>query len=82
MGVSDLRDAFNSVAEPAFTCHKATLGYLRANDSEWQILTFNGIGADGTPFEARSDRLRASDDILSSARAVAASLIANKEAKP
>lgn len=75
MGVADLRDAFNSVSQPAFTCARATMSMSRANDTEWQILVFRGTGADGTEFAIQADRAPASADGLQVARVTAQRLI-------
>lgn len=82
MGVSDLREAFNGVSQPRFACAKATLHYLRANDSEWQVLTFYGIGADGTAFEITSDRLRPNGDVTGLARDTAQRLLDRPPPEP
>lgn len=79
MGVSDLKDAFNSIAGPRYTCDKAYLGYERQNDVEWQRLTFSGTAADGTAFSTRSDRLRPHTDVNQAAREVAQALLDRKE---
>ena len=71
MAAADLVDAFNSVAGDAFTCTRATLGYTRANDTEWQILTFYGTDAQGVAFERKSDRVRPDGDVILAARETA-----------
>lgn len=53
-GASDLRDAFNSISMPHFTCALATLSYNQINGEEWQILAFRGTDAAGAPFEIDS----------------------------
>lgn len=75
MGASDLRDAFNSVASPDFTATLALLDYVRAHDTESQILFFRGNAADGTPFEIKSDPIRGGVDINAEAKVVAQRLL-------
>lgn len=76
MGASDLRDAFNSVAAPAFNCQLATLHYVKAHDVESQVLTFTGTSAaNGAPFTVESGPLRAGTDVNAAARATAQQLI-------
>lgn len=75
MGASDLRDAFNAVAAPAFNCARATLGYVRAHDVESQVLTFIGSATDGSPFEIKSAPLRPGADVNAAARATAQQLL-------
>lgn len=80
MGASDLRDAFNAVSAPAFTCQRATLGYVMAHDVESQVLTFTGSAADGSPFEVKSPALRPGTDVNLAARDVAQQMLAQKAA--
>ena len=75
MGVKELREAFNAAADGQFTCMQATLGYEQADNIEWQRLTFSGIGADGTPFQAQSARLKAVTNVLDAARETALALL-------
>lgn len=76
MGTSDLRDAFNSVSQPAFTCTLAMLDYVRAHDTESQVLRFCGIAAaDGSKFDITSDPLRAGVDVNAAAKVVAQRLL-------
>lgn len=75
MGASDLRDAFNSISQPAFNCTKATLHMEFAHDVESQILTFSGSAADGAAFEIRSDPVRSGADVNEAAKATAKILI-------
>lgn len=83
MGVAELIAAFNQVAEPRYSASKGLMSYLRASDTEWQILTFSGIGADGAPFEVRSDRLRPGTNIVIAAGQVAQTLLdQHKEPSP
>lgn len=75
MGVGELRDAFNSVSQPAFTCTLALLDYVRAHDTESQILLFRGMASDGTAFEIKSDPLRRNADLNNAAKEVAQRLL-------
>lgn len=75
MGSSDLRDAFNLIAAPAFNCELATLHYVQAHDVESQVLTFTGSAADGTPFTIESAPLRAGTDVNLAAKATAQQLL-------
>lgn len=71
MSASDLRDAFNSVAAPAFNCQRATLHYVKAHDVESQVLTFMGASAAGQPFTIESSPLRPDTDVNQAAKAAA-----------
>ena len=71
MGVADLVSAFNSVTAGKFNCTRATLEYSKANDTEWQILTFYGTDADGVAFVFKADRLRPGGDVIAAARETA-----------
>lgn len=75
MGVGELRAAFNSISQPAFTCTMALLDYERKDTTEFQILRFHGTAADGTTFEIKSDRLRPSADINQAAKETAQRLL-------
>lgn len=75
MASSDLRGAFNSVSQPRFTCVKALLSYERSHDVEWQILSFSGIGQDGTAFTIVGDKVRPHADVLAAARETAQNLL-------
>jgi hypothetical protein len=75
MSAADLREAFNSVAEPRFTASQAFLSYERAENVESQRLIFKGIGADGNGFTVQSDALPAGTDVNAAARATATALL-------
>jgi hypothetical protein len=75
MAAADLRDAFNAVSEPRFTCQRALLGYETRDQTQFQRLTFSGTGADGTVFDIRSDLLRPGIDVNLAARVVAQRLL-------
>lgn len=82
MGVGELRDAFNSVSQPAFTCTMALLDYVRAHDTESQILLFRGSAADGSAFEIKSDPLRRNTDLNNAAKEVAQRLLDQRKPAP
>lgn len=75
MSVSDLREAFNSVASPRYTCDRALLNYDRTEGREWQLLTFSGRGADGNGFEIVSGKVGPSGDLAQAARETAQRLL-------
>lgn len=62
MGISDVRDAFNAIVVPMYSCTQAYQRYVREAGTELQVLEFHGVSADGTPFEVTSQRHRPSDD--------------------
>lgn len=71
MGSGELRENFNSISQPAFTCTLALLDYDHANGKEWQILRFRGTGADGAPFEMVSQDIGPGADLNQAARETA-----------
>ena len=75
MGVRELRETFNMVASPAYSCRQAFLGYDQAHDAESQILTFSGTKADGSPFVEKSRKIRPNEDVVSVARETAQKLV-------
>lgn len=79
MGVSDLKDNFNSIAGPRYTCLKAYLAYEQADGAEWQRLTFSGTAADGTEFSVQSELLPPHTDVNQAARETAQALLDRKE---
>lgn len=64
MGVAELVAAFNAVAEPRYSATKGFLRYSRQHDTEFQILTFSGIGNDGVAFSVDSDPIRPGGDVI------------------
>lgn len=82
MGASDLRDAFNSVAAPAFNCTRATLAYDFKHDVETQVLTFMGTSADGSPFEIVKSGIRPGADVNLAAREAAQQLLDRGTSSP
>ena len=81
MGVADMRAAFNAVAEPRYSCQRATLRYEPKDNIQFQILEFYGSDAAGAPFSAKSDRLRPETDVNKAAAAVAQALLDKEAAK-
>lgn len=87
MSVAGLREAFNAVSEPAFTCTLALLDYERETDpetrklKEWQVLLFRGTSAVGAPFEIKSDRLPGGIDFNNAAKIVAQNLLDRETVK-
>lgn len=88
MGVGELREAFNSTSQPAFTCTLALLDYERTIDpdtkrtKESQILLFRGTAADGSPFEIKSEPLKGGIDLNIAAKAVAQKLLDQRKSAP
>lgn len=79
MAATDLRDAFNAISEPSFTCVRALLTYEPGDNIQFQRLTFSGTGADGSVFEVRSDRLRPGTDVNLAAADVARKLLEDRK---
>jgi hypothetical protein len=75
MGTSELRDTFNSIASPRYSCDRALLHYDRADGKEWQVLSFSGRGADGNGFTVMSSRIGPSGDLAAAARETAQRLL-------
>jgi hypothetical protein len=71
MPVGELRDSFNSVSQPDYTCTLALLDYERVNGKEWQILRFSGNGAGGGSFAVTSEDLGPGYDLNQAARETA-----------
>jgi hypothetical protein len=78
LGVAELKQAFNEVAEPAFSAQKAYLSYETKDTIQFQRLKFSGTSQDGTQFEVASDQVRPGGDVLSAARETAQRLLARK----
>lgn len=76
MGVSELRDAFNAVAQPFYTAQNAYLSYEYAHDVQYQRLTFTGVDRAGAPFTCKSDPLRPETHLVQAATDLARNLIA------
>lgn len=75
MSIADVRDAFNSVGEPAYSCSRAQMNYTRNAEGEWQILTFTGRTADNAPFSTQSPKLPGGADLQAAAKTAAQALI-------
>lgn len=82
MGVAELREAFNSVSEPRFTCNLAQQGYTRLGGKEWQILLFRGTTAAGGDFEIVSQPLEAKTDLNVAAKEAAQQLLDQESTTP
>ena len=79
MGVAGLRDAFNSVASPRYTCGMAFLDTERDTaGKEWSRLRFHGTGADGAKFEVASERVMPGEDVISATKVTAHKLMETK----
>lgn len=75
MGARELKEAFNTVSIPRYTCTLATLGYDRRDGKEFQILKFSGMGADGNSFNVTSEPLEPNSDVVLAAGATAQALM-------
>lgn len=85
MGASDLRDAFNAVAAPRFTCTQAFMDYAGSDHGvpagQFQILKFSGRTDAGNGFEVQSAPLAPETDVNAAAREVAQKLLDNPPAQ-
>lgn len=79
MSRAQLRESFNEVGSPRYTCTDAKLGYERDGGKEWQVLVFSGTGSDGNAFEVKSDRLAGDIDVFAAAKVVAQRLLDQQE---
>lgn len=79
MGVAQLREAFNAVASPRYTCRQAYSDYARHEGGESQVLTFSGIGSDGNSFEVKSEAFNPTLDPVQVASKTAQALLAKQE---
>ena len=75
MGILSIRDAFNSVAAPAFQARRAYHKYTRTPEGEMQLLEFGGQAEDGTKFNIASDPLPGNANLEAAAKAMAADLL-------
>ena len=80
-GAQKLRDAFNGVASPDFTCTLALMDTKRAHDSEFEILTFVGTKSTGEKFTFSSRPVKRGEDVFEVATETAQKLI-DQESKP
>jgi hypothetical protein len=79
MGTKQLREAFNDAAGPEATCTMALLDYVQQGGTEWQILSFYGSYADGTPFEVKSQRIRPNGSVEVAARETAQGMLQRRK---
>lgn len=79
---SDLRNAFNAVAEGKATASKAYHRYEHEHDAEFEVVSFAGSLADGSPFEIESTKLRGGSDLIAAAGDAARALLAKQEKAP
>ena len=63
MGTKHLRDAFNKVAQPTYTCSMALMDTQRAHDVEASILTFIGTKDTGEKFTVSSRPVKQDEDV-------------------
>ncbi len=76
MGIVDIRNAFTQASDGKLTCTAARMRYVASNGHpEWQQLEFEGIKADGTPFDVICDPVSPGGDLLGAASAAALKLI-------
>lgn len=75
MGVSGLREAFNNVSEPTYTCTLASMTYERKHDTEFQILMFRVRAEDGTEVIVTSDDIPPNGDLTTACRDTAQKLL-------
>lgn len=81
MGVKNLRESFNQVASPAYTCTLALMDMSRAHDVESPILTFVGTKDTGEKFTISSRPVRKEEDVNLVAAETAQKLV-DEESKP
>lgn len=82
MGVKQLREAFDAAAGAGYACSLATMHLERADNAEWQVLTFSGTAPDGSVFTTQSARLGPSTNLEAAARATAESFVNARAAAP
>ena len=78
MSAQQLKEAFNGVASPTYTCGNAYLRYVAVGGTQYQVLEFTGTDADGQPFQVKSDRIKPKGDIYLAARETAAAIVKTK----
>jgi thioesterase domain-containing protein len=79
-GVQKMREAFNAALGDQGVARMVLMDTVRAHDAESQVLTAYGMWADGTPFQIRSDPVRANADLAAAARELAERLLKEKSA--
>lgn len=82
MGTSELREAFNSLSAPKFTCNEAFQQYTRLGGKEYQLLLFRGNSASGGSFEVVSQPLEAKTDLNVAAKEAAQQLLDQESTTP
>jgi hypothetical protein len=75
MGVKEIKDGFNAVANPDATASRALLDYKTQGGVSYQILTFTGLWSGGAAFEIKSDLIRPNGDPVLMARSTATALL-------
>jgi hypothetical protein len=78
MAASDLRDIFNSIVNPLFTCERAHLHYVPRSGVEMQVLEFHVMGANGAAEVVKTDPMRAETDLAAATREFAAAYLERK----
>lgn len=82
MGTAELRESFNSLSEPKFTCNEALQQYTSLGGKEWQLLLFRGTSAAGGTFEIVSQPLEAKTDLNVAAKEAAQQLLDQESTTP
>ena len=75
MGVREIKDSFNLVANPDATANQAFLDYKTQGNVQYQVLSFKGSWSDGEAFSILSDLIRPNGDPVLVARSTAAQLL-------
>jgi hypothetical protein len=79
MGTAELREAFNTVSEPAASCSDALMAYDQFEGKEWQVLRFRGTTAAGVAFDILSPRLPPMTDLNEAAKEIAQQLVGQQK---
>lgn len=80
MGSRHLREAFNAVSAPTYTCTMALMDTQRAHDVEACILTFIGTKDTGEKFTVSSRPVKQDEDVNAVAAETARALIGEENA--
>lgn len=75
MGIADIRDAFNQVARPAYSCSTAYHRYTRDDAGEKQMLEFSGRDQNGAEFKITASDLPSGSDLQAIAAETAQRLL-------
>ena len=78
MGVKEIRDSFNLVANPDAAASTALLNYETHGGVQYQVLKFQGSWSDGGAFEIKSEWIRPNGDPILTARKTASALLAQR----